>query len=404
MTPSRLSLIIITAMSLAACGTTRQNIPQARKILPDEALLFQHSLASRGAPTPEEPQHIYTQPINKTEPCKIYTSKDQLDRNNFRAYWDGQCRNGFAFGLGRDIAISDTHHVEQITVYGENGKLTDTPSIAYDFVNNEVNYQFIGKKFPEQVGFNEKIRIDPGKFSATYSIFKISDLGDSSAIYWRAFDHRRTLIRSVGNISYKYSETMVEQNTNSTNPIFIAETIDNQSGKPGGFAIVRYGNGQVRHLKVGGMHPESVQLPQEYINDMEKKYIEIQNAQSEISPKIDLAKRIEREYLHLACNGKHEIPKLDKRISTKICTWRDQFQEPFKVAQNQYLENLERARDQARSQEDQRRAQEQLEYQRRLAQAAERNADAAENSNWQQLLNSNRVRTCYTNFGMTSCY
>jgi hypothetical protein len=168
--------------------------------------------------------------------------------------------------------------------------------------------------------------------------------------------------------------------------------------------VVRYGNGQIRHFKVGSTPPEVVELPKEYISGLEARYAETQSAQAEVSAKIEIAKRTEREYLYLACNGKHEIPGLENRISTMICTWRDQFQEPFRAAQKQYIDSLERAKDQARTQEDQRRAQEQLDYQRRLVQAAERQAGAAETSNWQQLLNSNRIRTCYTNFGITTCY
>lgn len=284
---------------------------------------------------PQESQYLYTQPVNKTELCKIFTSKEQLDRNNFRAYWDGQCRNGFAFGMGRDIAISDTHHLEEITVYSENGKLTDSPAVTYDFVNNEVTYRFIGSKFPSQTIFNEKIKNDPGSFTTSYSIVLINERSDTRAVYWSPFDHRRILVNSVGNISYKYSEDKFAQNINSKNPVFVAETVDPQSGKPGGFAIVRYGNGQIRHFKVGGIQPEPVELPKEYTSDVEAKYIETQSAQAEISIKIDLAKRIEKEYLYLACNGKHEISGLDNRIATKICTWRDQFQEPFRAAQKQ---------------------------------------------------------------------
>jgi hypothetical protein len=401
---SRISFLIIAALSLAACSTTDPSAPQLRNILLDEALSFERSLASRGTSAPKEPQHLYTQPVNKTEPCKVLTSKEQLDRRNFRAYWDGQCRDGFAFGLGRDIAISDTHHLEEITVYGENGKLTDIPAITYDFVNNELTYRFIGKKFPSQTIFHEKIRNDPENFSTSYSIVEISEGGDRRAVYWSPFNQRRILVNSVGNVSYKYSEDRFAQNISSTNPVFVAETADSQSGKVGGFTVVRYGNGQIRHFKVGGTQPEAVALPAEYTSRLEAKYMETENTQAESSTKVDLAKRLEREYLYLACNGKHEISGLEKRISTKICTWRAQFQQPFSDAQKKYLDNLERARDQARSQEDQRRAQEQLDYQRRLVQAAERQAGAAENANWQQLLNSNRSRTCYTNFGMTTCY
>ena len=250
----------------------------------------------------------------------------------------------------------------------------------------------------------EEIRNDPSNFDITYTAILNDEQGDSRGVYWSAFDHRRVAFNSAGNISYKYSEDRFAQNTNSNAPVFVAETIDNQSGRQGGFAVARYGSGQIRHFKAGGLQPEPVELPKEYTAHLEMKYTETQRVQAEISTKVELAKKIEREYLYLACNGKHNIAGLENRISTQICTWREQFQEPLRVAQKQYMDKLERTRDLARSQEDQRRAQEQLDYQRRLVQAAERQAGAAEDANWQQRLDSNRVRTCYTNFGITTCY
>ena len=78
------------------------------------------------------------------------TTQDQLDRQNFRAYWDGECKNGFAFGLGRDIAISDTHHVDEITIHDGTGDDWSQPRVDYFYVNNVVAYSVGGSQFPQQ--------------------------------------------------------------------------------------------------------------------------------------------------------------------------------------------------------------------------------------------------------------
>jgi hypothetical protein len=211
-------------------------------------------------------------------------------------------------------------------------------------------------------------------------------------------------VSATNSIAYRYTEDRAPKPGDSTSPIFIFETLDAQSKKPEGFAIVRYANNEIRHYKIGSSQPEPVQLPADFTSEVETKYRAVINAQTEMSAQIEIAKRMEREYLFLACSGKHEIAGLDTKTSSKICTWRDQFQDQFKDAQQRYLDRLERAKLEARNHDEQRRAQEQLDNQRRLVQAAERQAGAAENANLQQQLNANRIRTCYTNFGLTTCY
>ena len=87
----------------------------------EEASAFERSLLAREPVAPQKHDNLYTQPVNKKEACKLPSSQDQLNRPNFRAYWDGECKNGYASGLGRDISISDTHHYEEITIHDGRG-------------------------------------------------------------------------------------------------------------------------------------------------------------------------------------------------------------------------------------------------------------------------------------------
>lgn len=396
-----LILIVLPAL-LAGCATPTTS--QFRKITPDEAFSFVKERANGNTELPQDFDHLYVQPANKTEPCKLPTSQEQIDRGNFRAYWDGQCKGGFAYGLGRDIAISNTHHYEEITIYGDNGTTIDAPSVHYDFVHNVVGYKVNGSEVLEYAYFKETITSEPGSFIVQYELGEV-DGTEANIAYWSPFNSVSYLQNSSGGVVYRYSvDKAPPTNTDAT---FVSETLDGRSGDLGGFAAVKYANGQVRHFDVRGGQKEQVVLPQEYISIITAKYKEAENAISQASKKIERAKMIEKEYFHLACNGKHEIRGLEKEVATKICTWREQFHEPFEVAQKQYSDYLEKINKEARSQEEQRRIQEQLEYQERMARAAERQAEAAEGANFQNLLNSfnqNKQKTCYSNFGITTCY
>lgn len=404
----RLSIIptitIATVVFLTGCGTTSQNIPQFRKIPPNEALSFIRSQASQNTVQPQEESPLYVQPLNKSEPCKLQSSKEQLERNNFRAFWDGQCKNGFAFGLGRDIAISDTHHLEEIAIYGADGKTVDSPSILYDFVHNNVSYRLIKSQPSEMAYFREVIENEPGNFNIRYESGLATPTGDLKATYWSPLNPQVAFVNISNNVVYRYIENKLAGTGISANPQYFSETLDKKSGVAGGFAMALYANGQVRHFKVEGNQSDFIRLPQEYISEIEARRLEILNTQNRVSSDVGKAKSIEKEYLYLACSGTHKISGLDARVSNKICTWRNQFQEPLKMAQKQYNEHLERMKSEARSQEDQRKVQEQLDYQKRMAQAAERQASAAEGANFKNMLNQNKSTTCYSNFGITTCY
>lgn len=402
----RFGSLFILVILLMGCATTTTS--QLRKVSKEEAFSFIQALERESTSPSQESTPLYTQPVNKSEPCKLLTNQDQLDRNNFRAYWDGQCKEGFAYGLGRDISISDTHHAEEITIYGDNGKIINSPAVTYDFVHNMVAYRFIGSKPSIGTYYIEKIINEQGTFNVDYSLNKVIDVNDEIAIFWSQFGFIKYFINSNNNVDYRITKN--ETPYNNTEPIYIFETLDSKSNTRGGFAAAQFTNGQIRHFRVDNNDQlEQVILPEEYISLMSMKYKKIENIQAEASEDIEKAKRMEKEYLYLACNNKHQIQGLEKEISNKICTWREQFKEPLASAQKEYNENLESIKIQTRTQEEKQKLQEQIDYQKRMVQAAERQASAAESANFDNSLNSfknslKKTTNCYTNFGITTCY
>ncbi len=56
-----------------------------------------------------KPQVKWIQPNNKKEDCKIYVGvnpeDDKTTKSGYSLYWDGECKKGYASGLGREIEI-----------------------------------------------------------------------------------------------------------------------------------------------------------------------------------------------------------------------------------------------------------------------------------------------------------
>ena len=192
----------------AGCATT----PQFKKVSTEEAFSAIRELAEDKSPARPELEvidtHLYTQPLNKSVPCKLPTSQGQLDRNNFRAYWDGDCKGGFAYGLGRDIAISDTHHVEEITIYEDNGKASS--AVHYDFVE-----QFVGYSSDEYDGsqirlVEQYINNEGEDFNIMYRQGESLKNGNSYRTVWSPFGIYTKQYSIIDNVVYEYVSSRIK--------------------------------------------------------------------------------------------------------------------------------------------------------------------------------------------------
>lgn len=364
----------------------------------DDASSFERSLLARESNLPKAQEYLYTQPVNKKESCKLPTSQDQLNRSNFRAYWDGKCKNGFAFGLGRDIAISDTHHIDEITVHNGSGDNWSQPRVAYDYVNNTIGYAVGGSRFPSVTEFLEKFNSSVKDFSVDQGLRVVDESGKAFSILTSPFKPERFYLntRTDDSITYRFTDYSTVPAINQNAVLFTAEVVDPRSNMPGGVAIARYANGSVQHFKIVNSRTEPVSISSDYIDHLFTKYQEVLNATSQANVVIQRAQQIEREYLFKACNGKSSIEGLDDAIYTKICSWRDQFKESYETASANYQRKLEDMRQQAATAEQQHQIQQQINLQKQML--------------WQQQLQtlnqinqSNKSITCNKIGSFTTC-
>lgn len=336
----------------ASCATTGAGI---RTMSYEEAAGFENSLIARGRQTIEQPEPLFTQPANKQEPCKIPTTKSQIERKNFRAYWDGDCKDGFAFGFGRDIAISDTHHLEEITIHAGNGEFNaNKPFALYDFVNNKTTYGVLGEKHPESSFMHQTITNDSSHFTTQFNLGVTDENGNQFLLTASPFDPRKLYINHQGSVGYRLTDFTGAPGA-SNQPSRAIEILDAHTGVAGGVRIVQFRNGTIEHQKLdsGGQVVERAVIPQEYVKHLLAKISETQEALATANARIQKAQQMEREYLYMACNGKHTIKGLDTAIATKICSWRDQFKDPYEKALANYQQQIEQWRQQAAAQEQQ---------------------------------------------------
>jgi hypothetical protein len=370
-----------------------------------EAMAYENSLTAGDVSALQKPAALFTQPLNKNEGCKLPTSQDQLDRSNFRAYWDGACRDGYAYGLGRDIAISDTHHIEEITIH--DGKPSGSTGIVvdYDFLRNGVAYCSIGKQWPSRSCLMERYDNGAEGFDLKRTIGVTDSQGRTFAFQSSPLSPVKVIMEVNGNLLYKFTDLSSVPSSNPSAIISSVEILDKQASpseeQATGYAIVRYRNGQVRNIKITNGVPQQIALAPEYVAHVQDQYRAITAVLSGARAGIEEAQDMEKQYVFKTCSGSQSIAGLDENTYRQVCTWRENFKEPFGKALTEYKAKLGRMTQLART-EAQR--QEALEYQRRQTEAAEAAVSAL---NWRNLQNSiqqSRPTTCYTFYNATTCY
>ena len=363
-----LSLVILTSMAIAGCasGPPKVSMPEAMK--------YENQIIAALANQPVAPQaeKLYTQPMNQTEPCKLPTSQDQLDRRNFRAYWDGDCKDGFAFGLGRDIAISDTHHVEEITVLNHFSPEIEQPSATYDFINNTSVYGSYVVATGTTYQYRQQIVRNPDDLiSVKTTTGEVGKAGAAVMLSSLFEPQKNTVNARTGAPAYVFEDYSAVPAT-SDQAAFAVTVRDVTSNQAVGYRIVRYRNGIVQHQGPAGL----VQLPQEYVDHLLGKLAEANTAISKASAASSRAQQMEREYLFAACKSNYSIegvPAKDIPVTREICTWREQWKEPYAKAQASYEQKMADARQQVSVREQQldlQRTQQQLAMQQQYAASA----------------------------------
>ncbi len=348
--------ITTVMLLLTACATGPRKVSMAEAIASENQIIT----AARSQPAQPQPEKLYTQPVNKTEPCKLPTSKDQLERKNFRAYWDGDCKDGYAYGLGRDIALSDTHHAEEITIHNGDGDSNGQPWRLIDYVHNYGAYGVRGATFPATSGYNELITNNSTDFSIRYFAGATDNKGNLRYLESSPFSPvKLTVNQSHGKLAYVMVDFSALPATSDQvqTALFAA---DPATKKPLGFRIVRFRNGVIQHQKLaadGQSVAELVQLPPEYIAQLTEEIDEAQAAVQKAYADATKAQQTEREYLHMACAADYSIkgvPAKDMEIARQICTWRDQWKEPYSRAEINYKQEMEQKQQEVVQAEQQR--------------------------------------------------
>jgi len=323
-----------------------------------------------------DPKFKLIQAQNKKEECKISLSTKFGDRSQevgFSLFWDGECKNGYAHGIGRAILntlVDSTHSIG----YFENGKERDYYNEIKPLIGVELNGIVNGD---DGSGHFVITQVDDKNgnlnISYEYGFFSLQKLRSSIKTY--PFYDVVEYFKSYPNFSY----VIVDLTTNEfDNRKYEFNIEDHKTGKYNGygFAIMKQGFTNAGEMSNGTL-VRRVQLPQSYFNNANTIFSEIKKEANIALEAQKKALIIKEKYKNKICKDSVKVDFMDNKEYKAIC------KEDEKIAQlktkiDAKLAQIEQQKQAKRQQQNEQRL---IQAREAEAIAAQRRAAAAEQAN-----------------------
>jgi hypothetical protein len=316
-----------------------------------------------------QPSFKWVQPKNKKEECKVWVgytpTNDRTIKDGYAFYWDGECKNGYADGLGSAFETAQFADRQQISIYskgnpdvycvnldplnglkteGECLYHTDKPSHYVKTIINEKNGNL---EISYEIGKGTSIN-EPQMIMKTYPFFDVVE-------YYKAYP----------NYSYMISDFTKNEFDNRNYEFSVR---DHKNGKFNGFSFATLKNGSINAGEiVNGTLTRRVELPQSYFNNTNNILTEIKN---EVNIALDAQKKaqiIKEKYKNKICKDTVKVDFMDNNEYKAICK-EDEKNAQLRVKIDAKLAQIEQ----------QKQAKRQQQNQQRLIQAREAEAAAAQ--------------------------
>ena len=323
----------------------------------------------------------WIQAANKTEPCKVFVeynpNDDRTQKDGYKIFWDGKCKNGYAYGLGREMERGFLTNLDAIALYSGEEKepeyFIQKNNLAHTSEEGDINNGNYVKTTIKDDGMKFDIWYQYGHFAnkpADISLFINSNPFLDQVTYIKAYSNFGYAIGDFSNNEFtldKYHYNMIDGKSKQINGFVFSVSKDN-----------RRISAEANHGRIF----RRVHLPQSYINHMINIYNEIKKA-GQIA--IDAQKKalmVKQQYKENICKDSVKVDFIDNKEYKAICNENEQVA-ILKEKMDKKLAQIEKEKEVKRGQMNQQRL---IQAREGEAAAAQRQADAAERANFNQSL------------------
>lgn len=328
-----------------------------------------------------KPAFKWVQPKNKKEECKVYVSIDPKDdktiKSYYSLYWDGECKDGYAYGLGREIENTMLSNIQQLGFY-DKGIAQDYCSV-FDPLNG---YNIDGEcSYGDKPNHYVKTGIDEknGDLKISYE-FGVEMSKDAPMMIMRTWPFYDVVeyFKVYPNFSYIISDLTTDEFNNAKYKFYIK---DHKTGKYNGYAFETMKKGFTNAGEMSnGTLVRRVQLPQSYFNNANTIFSEIKQQANIALEAQRRALVIKEKYKKKICKDSVKVDFMDNNEYKAICKEDEKIAE-LKTKIDAKLAQINQAKQSKREQMSQERL---IQARESEAAAAQRRADAAEQANFNQ--------------------
>lgn len=321
----------------------------------------------------------WIQPKNKKEECKVWVGynpeNDRTIKNGYAFYWDGECKNGYAEGLGSAFENAQFADRQQIAIYSKGNP--DVYCVNLDPLNG-ITKEGECLYYTNKPSHYVKTMVDEkgGDLKISYE-FGVEMSKDTPMMTMRTYPFYDVVeyFKVYPNFSYIISDLTTNEFDNRKYEFNIK---DHKTGKYNGygFATMKQGFTNAGEMSNGTLL-RRVQLPQSYFNNANTIFSEIKQ---EANIALEAQRRaliIKEKYKKKICKDSVKVDFMDNNEYKAICKEDEKISE-LKTKIDAKLTQINQAKQIKREQLSQERL---IQAREAEAAAAQRRAAAAEQAN-----------------------
>lgn len=313
----------------------------------------------------------WIQPKNQKEKCNLYVSIDPNDdktlKTDYSLFWDGECQNGFAYGLGREIEITRYNHMEQIGYY-TGGKVADYCVFSKPYEGSTVEGECSSDSNTTSHMVHTTIKETGNDLHIEYRTGK-SDSNNlvKHMIITSPFSNDVHYVKEYPNFAYFIQDFRRNESNYRT---YAFNIIDSKTQKTNGFSFEILKNGERNEGEISqGQLIRRARLPKDYYEKTDNILNEIRESAPSALAAQSKANIIKEQYIAKICKEQTKIDFMDSDRYYKIC-YEEEYNEKLRKRINEKLMHIEQAKQITK----------QNEYEQRLLQLKEREVNAQERS------------------------
>jgi hypothetical protein len=329
----------------------------------------------------------FVQPQNKTEECKLWFAGDSWP-DNLEVYWDGGCKNGHAYGLGREFVKFMTPDVifdiEKLAYYAGN-KSKPIYLTRFDRVSNDFILKAYGSESSN--GIHKQLVVDDNETQISTQVMAFgetnTDDGYGYVLGLSSIDSGYKLfVRSAGkNNSILFKQWEQDNLPPTTSAFTVSDGI---------YEATRYFNGNVIHKEIGSQ--EHVSLPNSYTKKVMEIYSTTQKVINEVIEKTQKSEQMFAYYLTQICNEETQVDFMPQNKYKQICGQGNYFSDHLADVEETRQKYIAKRKSQFEQWLVQQDYAKQERHRQQMLAAAQKQAEAAEEANninsWQSINSS----------------